>query len=73
MPATCFAIGEDGTVQVEVHLTARDLKGNSLFDTRARRFDVADQNWRVVVASVGMRVISQENVEPALGLEPRTC
>lgn len=46
-----FSIGEDGTVYVEVHLTARDLKGNLLFDTREdhvfqiedgliRRFDI---------------------------------
>ena len=27
-----FSIGEDGTVNVEVHLTARDLNGNLLFD-----------------------------------------
>jgi ketosteroid isomerase-like protein len=46
-----FSIGEDGTVHVEVHLTARDRKGNLLFDTRGwhvfriedgliRRFDI---------------------------------
>jgi hypothetical protein len=28
-----FSIGEARTVQVEVHLTARDLTGNLLFDT----------------------------------------
>jgi hypothetical protein len=33
---TSFSISEDGTVHVEVHLTARDLKGNLLFDTRGR-------------------------------------
>jgi hypothetical protein len=33
---TSFSIGEDGTVDVEVHLTARDLKGNLLFDTSGR-------------------------------------
>ena len=27
-----FSIGADGTTDVEVHLTARDLKGNVLFD-----------------------------------------
>jgi len=27
-----FSIGTDGTADVEVHLTARDLKGNLLFD-----------------------------------------
>ena len=27
-----FSIGGDGTVNVEVHLTARDLNGNLLFD-----------------------------------------
>ena len=27
-----FATGADGTVDVEVHLTARDLEGNVLFD-----------------------------------------
>lgn len=46
-----FSIGADGTVDVEVRLTARDLKGNSLFDKIAghifriedgliRRFDI---------------------------------
>ena len=29
---TSFSIGEDGTVHVEVHLTARDPKGDLLFD-----------------------------------------
>jgi ketosteroid isomerase-like protein len=29
---TSFSISEDGTVNVEVQLTARDLKGNLLFD-----------------------------------------
>jgi hypothetical protein len=33
---TAFLIGTDGTVCVEVHLTARDLKGNLLFDKRGR-------------------------------------
>ena len=33
---TCFSIGEHGTVHVEVHLTARDLDGNLLFDTTGR-------------------------------------
>jgi ketosteroid isomerase-like protein len=48
---TGFSIGEDGTVHVEVHLTARDHEGNLLFDTRGghvfriedgliRRFDI---------------------------------
>ena len=46
-----FSIGEDGTAYVEVHLTARDLHGNALFDAKAshvfqiedgliRRFDI---------------------------------
>jgi hypothetical protein len=46
-----FSMGEDGTFCVEVHLTARDLKGNLLFDTSGghvfriedgliRRFDI---------------------------------
>ena len=30
-----FSIGEDGTAYVEVHLTARDLHGNALFDAKA--------------------------------------
>ena len=29
---TGFSIGEDETAYVEVHLTARDLNGNVLFD-----------------------------------------
>jgi hypothetical protein len=33
---TSFSISEDGTVQVEVHLIARDLEGNLLFDTKGR-------------------------------------
>ena len=48
---TGFSIGEDGTAYVEVHLTARDLNGNVLFDDVAghafqiedcliRRFDI---------------------------------
>lgn len=48
---TGFSIGADGTAYVEVHLTARDLKGNLLFDKRGshmfqiedgliRRFDI---------------------------------
>jgi ketosteroid isomerase-like protein len=48
---TSFSMGEDGKVYVEVHLTARDLKGNLLFDSRGghvfqvedgliRRFDI---------------------------------
>jgi len=28
-----FSAGADGTIDVQVHLTARDLKGNLLFDT----------------------------------------
>ena len=46
-----FWIGADGTSEVEVHLTARDLKGNLLFDKMGdhvfriesgliRRFDI---------------------------------
>jgi hypothetical protein len=46
-----FSIGEDGTVNVEVHLTARDLNGILLFDKMGghifriedgliRRFDI---------------------------------
>ncbi len=46
-----FSIGADGTANVEVNLTARDLKGNLLFDKMAshifriedgliRRFDI---------------------------------
>ena len=45
-----FSIGADGTMDVEVHLTARDLKGNLLFDKMGghifridgliRRFDI---------------------------------
>ena len=46
-----FSIGEDGTAYVEVHLIARDLHGNALFDAKAshvfqfedgliRRFDI---------------------------------
>jgi ketosteroid isomerase-like protein len=31
-----FSRGEDGTVHVEVHLTARDLKGDLLFDQMGR-------------------------------------
>jgi ketosteroid isomerase-like protein len=30
-----FSIGEDGTAYVEVHVTARDLNGNLLFDEKA--------------------------------------
>jgi ketosteroid isomerase-like protein len=48
---TGFSIGEDGTAYVEVHLTARGLHGNALFDEKAshvfqiedgliRRFDI---------------------------------
>ncbi len=48
---TGFAIGADGTTEVEVHLTARDLKGNLVFDRMGghifqiedgliRRFDI---------------------------------
>lgn len=48
---TQISIGEDGTASVEVHLTARDLNGNALFDEKAshvfqivdgliRRFDI---------------------------------
>ena len=33
---TGFSIGEDGTVYVEVHLTARDLHGNALFDEKGK-------------------------------------
>jgi ketosteroid isomerase-like protein len=47
-----FHDGADGAAHVEVHLTARDAKGNVLFDTKARhvfqierglirRFDIA--------------------------------
>jgi SnoaL-like domain len=32
---TGFSIGEDGTAYVEIHLTARDLNGNPLFDEKA--------------------------------------
>ena len=46
-----FSIGADGTTEVEVHLTARDLNGNLLFDKMGghifriengliRRFDI---------------------------------
>jgi hypothetical protein len=46
-----FSIGEDGTAYVEVHVTARDLNENVLFDEKAshvfqiedgliRRFDI---------------------------------
>ena len=46
-----FSIGEDGTANVEVHVTARDLNGNVLFAEKAghvfqiedgliRRFDI---------------------------------
>jgi hypothetical protein len=46
-----LSIGENGTAYVEVHLTARDLHGNALFDANAihvfqiedgliRRFDI---------------------------------
>ena len=46
-----FSMGEDGTVEVEVHLTARDLEGNVVFDKMGvhvfrienglvRRFDI---------------------------------
>jgi hypothetical protein len=46
-----FSIGEDGTACVEVHVTARDLNGNVLFDEKVghvfqikdgliRRFDI---------------------------------
>ena len=46
-----FSIGPDGTTDVDVHLTARDLEGNLLFDKRGghvfrmedgliRRFDI---------------------------------
>jgi hypothetical protein len=46
-----FAVGADGTMEVEVHLTAHDLDGNVLFDTMGhhifriedgliRRFDI---------------------------------
>ena len=31
-----FSIGADGTTEVEVHLTARDLKGDLLFDKMGR-------------------------------------
>jgi ketosteroid isomerase-like protein len=48
---TSFSIGADGTSEVEVHLTARDLKGNLLVDKTGghifriengliRRFDI---------------------------------
>ena len=48
---TSFSIAENGSVYVELHLTARDLKGNLLFDTTVchvfqiedgliRRFDI---------------------------------
>ena len=30
-----FSIGEAGTAYVEVHLTARDLHGNALFDAKS--------------------------------------
>ncbi len=30
-----FSIGEDGTASVEVHVIARDLNGNVLFDEKA--------------------------------------
>jgi ketosteroid isomerase-like protein len=32
---TSFSTGEDGTAYVEVHVTARDLNGNMLFDEKA--------------------------------------
>jgi ketosteroid isomerase-like protein len=46
-----FSIGADGTIQVDVHLTARDFQGNLLFDQMGihvfrieddliRRFDI---------------------------------
>ena len=46
-----FSTGADGTTEVEVHLTARDLEGNVLFDQMGghvfriengliRRFDI---------------------------------
>lgn len=48
---TGFSIRTDGTAEVDVHLTARDLDGNVLFDTKGvhvfqiedgliRRFDI---------------------------------
>ncbi|MGH6943089.1 MAG: hypothetical protein ACREH6_02560 [Geminicoccaceae bacterium] len=48
---TGFSVGADGTIDVEVHLTARDLKGDLLFDKMGghifriedgliRRFDI---------------------------------
>ncbi len=33
---TGFSMGADGTINVEVHLTARDLKGNLVFDKTGR-------------------------------------
>lgn len=50
---TGFSIAADGIARVDVHLTARDLKGNVLFDTKAvhifqiedgliRRFDISN-------------------------------
>ena len=40
---TSFAIGDDGTACVEVHLTARDRNGNMLFDEQARHvFQIED-------------------------------
>jgi hypothetical protein len=33
-----FSSGADGTTDVEVHLTARDLKGNLLFDKMGRPY-----------------------------------
>jgi ketosteroid isomerase-like protein len=33
---TSFSVDQDGTVHVGVHLTARDLNGNLLFDAKGR-------------------------------------
>lgn len=42
-----FSVDTDGTVNVEVHLTARDLAGNVLFDTMGRhRFRIGDGRIR---------------------------
>ncbi len=40
---TGFSVGADGTIEVEVHLTGRDLDGNLLFDRMGRHaFSIAD-------------------------------
>ena len=52
---TGFSIGEDGTVYVEVHLTARDLHGNASFDEKASHvFQIEDGLIRRLISASSM-------------------